>query len=146
MIRAIIKIPSTPPIDPAIMDIRGLDEWLGLLAPGCVREVVGLSCVEEAGASNCVEEAGESNVGCAVKTVICAVETAPSGPVIVLVILEVEVIDLYTPKIDWVVSVGCGVVLAGLISGAVNPGGQPNALQASTIQQPVYAGLAHDHN
>ena len=49
MIRAIIKIPSTPPIDIAIMDNRGLDEWLGLLATDLVEEVVGLCCVEEAG-------------------------------------------------------------------------------------------------
>jgi len=40
MIRAIIKIPSTPPIDAAIMGNRGLDEWPGLLAPDCVGEAV----------------------------------------------------------------------------------------------------------
>jgi len=57
MIRAIIKIPSAPPIDIAIMDNRGLDEWPGLLPPDCVEEVVGLCCVEAAAAPNCVEEA-----------------------------------------------------------------------------------------
>ena len=57
MIRAIIKIPSAPPIDIAIMDNRGLDEWPGLLAPDCVGEAVGLCCVEEAVASNWLEEA-----------------------------------------------------------------------------------------
>ena len=57
MIRTIIKIPSAPPIDIAIIDNRGLDEWPGLLPPDCVEEVVGLCCVEEAVASNWLEEA-----------------------------------------------------------------------------------------
>ena len=57
MIKTIIKIPSAPPIDPAIMDNRGLDEWPGLLPPNCAEEAVGLCCVEEAVASNCVGEA-----------------------------------------------------------------------------------------
>ena len=47
MIRAMIKTPSTPPIDIAIMDNWGLDEWPGLLA----------NCAEEAVASDCVGEA-----------------------------------------------------------------------------------------
>ena len=72
MIRAIIKIPSTPPIDPAIMGNRGLDEWPGLLPPDCVEEAVGLCCVGEAVA--------------AIMVVAAIVEIAPSGPVTVLVI------------------------------------------------------------
>ena len=146
MIRAIIKIPSTPPIDPAIMDNRGLDEWPGLLPPDCVEEVVGLCCVEEAAASDCVGEAVASDVGCAVKNVrICAEETAPSGPVTVLVIFEVEVIDL--DELDWAVSVGCSVALAGPIPPFVTKycesGGQPNPEQGSTEQQPTNGGLEH---
>ena len=45
--------------------------------------------------------------------------------------------------LGWVVGVGCGVAPAGLISGAVDPGGQPNALQGSTKQQPLYPILSH---
>jgi len=46
-------------------------------------------------------------------------------------------------ELDWVVCVGCGVVPAGLITGAVDPGGQPNAAQGSTKQQPWYPILEH---
>ena len=81
MIRVIIKIPSTPPIDPAIMDNRGLDEWPGFLPPDCVGEAVGLCCVGEAVASGCVGEAVA-----AITVVVAIVEIAPSGPVTVLVI------------------------------------------------------------
>ena len=139
MIRAIINIPSTPPIDIAIMGNRGLDEWLGLLAPDCVEEVVGLCCVEEAVASDCVEEA-----------VAAIVEIVPSGPVTVPVIFvcvdKGELVSTSGPtmsvgndELDWVV---CGAP-AGLITGAVDPGGQPNAAQGSTKQQPWYPILEH---
>ena len=128
MIRTIIKIPSTPPIDIAIMDNRGLDEWPGVLPPNCVEEVVVLCCVEEAVASD--------GVGGAVITVILVsveivfeVGDAPMG------------VDI--DELDWVVCVGCGVVPAGLITGAVDPGGQPNAAQGSTKQQPLYPILSH---
>ena len=122
MIRAIIKIPSTPPIDAAIMGIRGLDEWPGPLPPNCAEEAVGLSCVEEAVASNCVGEAVAP--GC-VREVV--------EEVVVVVTFCVEI----AAKVD--------IVSMAVINGSVDAGGQPNALQASTKQQPVYAGLAHDH-
>ena len=138
------------------MDNRGLDEWPGLLAPDCVGEAVGLCCVEKAVASNsveevvasnCVEEAVASNRAVETETVrSVSVETEPPGPVIVLVIFKVrEIIDL--DELDWAVSVGCGVALAGLI-GAVETkycesGGQPNPEQGSTEQQPTNGGLEH---
>jgi len=157
------------------MDNRGLDEWPGLLAPDCVGEAVGLCCVGEALASNCVEEDVASNCveeavasncveedvasNCveeavasnrAVETVtvtLVSVETEPPGPVIVLVIFKVrEVIDL--GELDWAVSVGCGVALAGVIGGSVETkycesSGQPNPEQGSTEQQPENGGLEH---
>ena len=161
MIRAIINMPSAPPIDIAIMDNRGLDEWPGLLPPICAEEAVGLFCVEEVLASDCaVETVGICVVEIApsgpltvpvtpeVREVTGVVETVPPGaPVTVLVLFEVrEVIDL--DELDWAVS---GVKLGGVIGGADPeavdpseyslPGGQTPP-QGSTEQQPVNGGLA----
>ena len=165
MIRAIIKIPSTPPIDIAIMDNRGRDEWPGLL--DCVEEAVALDCVEEVAASDCAVETvricvveiappGPITVVVTFKAgeVVCVVRAvrSPSRPVTVVVIFELrEVVDL--DKLDWVVCVGCGVASGGAIDEAVDPGGyclsgeyclsggQPGP-QGSTEQQPVNGGLA----
>jgi len=142
MIRAIIKIPSAPPIDAAIMGNRGLDEWPRLLAPVGVEEVVGLCCVEEVVVSNSVGEAVAPN--CVEGDVP---STRPKEAVGIGRWRNVVVVMCSTIVFGGgSVCVGCGVAPAGVRSGAVNPGGQPNALQASTKQQPVYAGLAHDHN
>ena len=161
MIRAIIKIPSAPPIDIAIIDNRGRDEWPGLLEGNCVEEAAALDCVEEVAASDCVVEtvricvveiAPPGPVTAVVtfeaREVICVMETtrSPSGPVTVVVIFELrEVVDL--DKLGWAVCVGCGVASGGAIDEAVDPGeyclsgGQPGP-QGSTEQQPVNGGLA----
>ena len=148
MIRAIIKIPSAPPIDIAIMDNRGLDEWPGFLPPNCVEEVIRLCCVEEAVASNCVEEDVAAIMDEAV-----IVEIALLGSVTVLVIIVCLKEFPKFPKFptrsagnggaDWVNCIRCGAVLAGLITEAVDPDGQPNAAQGSTKQQPWYPILEH---
>ena len=71
MIRAIIKTPSTPPIDIVIIDNGGLDEWPGLLEPICAEEAEAPDCVGEA-----VGVCGEGDV---VAIMVSVVNLVPRG-------------------------------------------------------------------